>query len=107
MGKRSDLRATLEGLRGDPDALIGIILEQAETIASLERGNAQLSRIVPELTARIQSLETRLEESQREAKRQAAPFRMPDRVERRPHDPIGVEGIDEMEMGILIESLAR
>jgi transposase len=88
MGKRSDLRATLEGLRGDPDALIGIILEQAETIASLERGNAQLSRIVPELTARIQSLETRLEESQREAKRQAAPFRIADKKRKtRPKKP--------------------
>jgi len=86
----------VEGLRGDPDALIAIILDQAKTIASLRRANAQLSRMVQDLTARVNDLETKLEESQREAKRQAAPFRIPDKKRkadpRKPGRPAGHPG---------------
>ena len=59
----------------------------AATYAELEAENARLRATIAELTARIEKLKAALEESQRSAKRQAAPFRKPDGPKPDPKKP--------------------
>lgn len=64
------LREVLESFADQPQILIGVALQQAERIAELA---AELSR----RNEQIAELSKSLDEAEREAKRQAAPFRRP------------------------------
>jgi transposase len=103
MFDRSAFEKSLSGLRGDPDALVGIILEQAEAIVSLraevealrreleaERSrHDDLQRQLQEANDQIAALRKQLEEAERAAQRQAAPFRIPDKRRKKEHKPPG------------------
>lgn len=69
MAATDTLHSALQALREDPDRLIAIILDQAQVIAEL-RTELEQAR------ARIDDLETRLDEAQRAAHRSAAPHRI-------------------------------
>jgi transposase len=93
---KEHLRSILEDLRSDPDALIEIILQQAERIDALqskmdravERMQGQIDRLrerVRELNAENRRLREERDEADRAGKRQAAPFRIEE--EKRSDDP--------------------
>ena len=69
MSRTPPLTSALRALRADPDRLIPIILDQAELIARLQAD-------IEELKKNNDDLGRRLQEAQRGAKRQAAPFRL-------------------------------
>ena len=73
--RNARLRETLEGLRDDPDALIEIVLRQAEQIRELNARVEELEQKVRDLSSEIKRLREEREEIEREGKRQAAPFR--------------------------------
>ena len=82
----TDRRATLEELRDDPDALMAIILAQAERIDTLqsqmEAMRAEMNRLqerVRELTAENRRLREEAGDAEQAGKRQAAPFRKEER----------------------------
>lgn len=93
---KEHLRSILEDLRSDPDALITIILQQAERIDALQSKMAQaveqmqgqidrLQERVRELNAENRRLREERDEVERASKRQAAPFRIEE--EKRSDDP--------------------
>ena len=89
------LREGLEALRGQPDALIALIIEQAAVIEQLRRQVATLEARIRELDDQTRGLQQRVEQAERTAARQAAPFRrdpltrvaVPRRPGRRPGAP--------------------
>ena len=83
--RNARLREALEGLRDDPDALIEIILRQAEQIRELTARVEQLEQTVRELKEERDRLREERDEAEREGKRQAAPFRVEE--EKRSDDP--------------------
>ena len=83
--RNARLRETLEGLRDDPDALIEIILRQAEQIRQLTARVEELEQKVRDLNSEIERLREERDEAEREGKRQAAPFRVEE--EKRAEDP--------------------
>jgi uncharacterized coiled-coil DUF342 family protein len=91
-GSKTDLRAILEDLREDPDALIEIVLRQAGRIEELQSRMQAMDEQIERLRERVRELNKendRLREERDEAeqagKRQAAPFRT--REEKRSEDP--------------------
>jgi transposase len=72
MSRKPPIRSALGALREQPDRLIQIILDQAELIAQLQADIEQLKKDNDDLNRRLQ-------EAQRGAKRQAAPFRLEER----------------------------
>ena len=74
--RNARLRETLEGLRDDPDALIEIILQQAEQIRQLNARVEELEQKVRDLNSETERLREERNEAEREGKRQAAPFRV-------------------------------
>jgi hypothetical protein len=74
--RNARLRETLEGLRDDPDALIEIILQQAEQIRQLNARVEELEQKVRDLNSETERLREERDEAEREGKRQAAPFRI-------------------------------
>jgi len=87
--RNARLRETLEDLRDDPDALIEIILRQAEQIRELSARVEELEQKVRDLSSETERLR---DEAERAGKRQAAPFRVED--EERSEDP-DLPGRDE------------
>ena len=75
--RNARLRETLEGLRDDPDALIEIVLRQAEQIRELNVRVEELEQKVRDLNSETERLREERDEAEREGKRQAAPFRTP------------------------------
>ena len=69
--KQADLKHLLESMNSQPERLITMIMQQAERIEELEEQLQKASQ-------QIETLKPMLEQAQREAKRQAAPFRRPD-----------------------------
>ena len=76
MSRTPPLHSALRALRDDPDRLIQIILDQADLIAQLQSDIAQLQASIEQLRNDNKDLNRRLQEAQRGAKRQAAPFRL-------------------------------
>jgi hypothetical protein len=74
--RNARLRETLEGLRDDPDALIEIVLRQAEQIRELNARVEELEQKVRDLNSETERLREERDEAEREGKRQAAPFRI-------------------------------
>lgn len=97
MDDKGSLEKALSGLRGDSDALVEIILGQADAIVSLRSEVADLRRQLEEERSRNNDLRRRLEESNRVAHRQAAPFRVPDKKRKKdrkkPGRPKGHPGV--------------
>lgn len=87
--RNARLRETLEGLRDDPDALIEIILRQAEQIRELTSRVEELEQKVEELSEENERLREKREEADREGKRQAAPFRTDENERSGDPDPPG------------------
>ena len=83
--RNARLRETLEGLRDDPDALIEIVLRQAEQIRELNARVEELEQKVRDLNSETERLREERDEAEREGKRQAAPFRTCE--EKRAEDP--------------------
>jgi hypothetical protein len=88
----TDLKATLEELRDDPDALIAIILAQAERIdrmqSQIDAMQSAMNRLrerVRELNAENRRLRQERDDAEQAGNRQAAPFRRED--EKRSSDP--------------------
>jgi TolA-binding protein len=90
--RNARLRETLEGLRDDPDALIEIILRQAEQIRELTARVEELEQKVRDLSSETERLRKERDEAERAGKRQAAPFRVEE--EKRSEDP-DLPGRDE------------
>ena len=83
------LRETLEGLRDGPDALIEIIIQQAEQIRQLNARVEELEQKVRDLSSETKRLREEREEIEREGKRQAAPFRTDEEDRSSDPDPPG------------------
>ncbi len=65
------LRNVLESISHEPDRLIGLILQQARRIT-------ELTDKLDKSTHRVEHLQEQLHQAQKEARRQAAPFRRPE-----------------------------
>ena len=76
MSQSSLLRSSLQGLREDPDQLIEIILRQAQAVEELSHQVQQLQQQIKDLKDRNDGLGAKVEQLQRAAARQAAPFRI-------------------------------
>jgi len=85
----TQLREGLDGLRDDPDALIEIILQQAEQIRELTGRVENLEQKVRELSEENERLREKRDEAEREGKRQAAPFRTEEEERSGDPDPPG------------------
>jgi hypothetical protein len=70
---------TFQAHRNDPDQLIRIILQQAETIGKLEARIATLEKELTEARVQQSKLKSNLDEVDRQAHRQAGPFRIPEK----------------------------
>ena len=90
--RNARLRSALEGLRDDPDALIEIILRQADQIRELNARVEELEQKVQDLNNEVDRLREERDEAERAGKRQAAPFRVEE--EKRSEDP-DLPGRDE------------
>ena len=69
-------KEVLQELKGDPDRLIEIIVNQSEMIAALHREISELKELVQSKSDEIERLHRKLEEAQRSGHRQAGPFRV-------------------------------
>lgn len=78
MSQTSRLKQTLQGLRDQPDELIDIILRQAGLIEELQKKIEQLEKQIRDLNDRNDGLGKKVEELEKAAARQAAPFRRRD-----------------------------
>ena len=90
--RNARLRSALEGLQDDPDALIEIILRQADQIRELNARVGELEQKVQDLNNEVDRLREERDEAERAGKRQAAPFRVEE--EKRSEDP-DLPGRDE------------
>jgi transposase len=75
----SQLKENLETLREQPDKLIEIILRQAGVIEEQQKKIQDLEKQIQDLNDRNNKLGGRLEELEKAAARQAAPFRIADK----------------------------
>ena len=74
MSNSSRLSESLQGLREQPDQLIEIILRQASAIEELQKQVEELKKEICDLNDRNNGLSTKVEELEKAAVRQAAPF---------------------------------
>lgn len=79
MSDLSQLRQSLEAFRGEPDRLIEIILRQAGVIEEQRQKIQELEGQIKDLNDRNNGLNARLEQLEKAAARQAAPFRIPEK----------------------------
>lgn len=79
MSHSSQLKQNLETLRDQPDKLIEIILRQAGVIEEQQKKIQELEKQIQDLNDRNNNLSGRLEELEKAAARQAAPFRIADK----------------------------
>lgn len=97
MSQSESLRSALQSLRGQPDELIEIILRQAEAIEKFSKRIEQLEQEIKDLNDRNDGLSGKVEELERKAARQAAPFRIEDkdrvREPKKPGRPKGHPGV--------------
>jgi len=70
------LKQSLEALRDQPDRLIEIILRQAGVIAEQQKKIQELEKQIQDLNDKNNGLSVRLEQLEKAAARQAAPFRI-------------------------------
>ena len=82
MSQSSQLKSTLQALRDRPDELIDIILRQAEAIQQMQQEIEDLQKQIRDLNDRNNGLSTKVEQLEKAAARQAAPFRIPDKHRR-------------------------
>lgn len=75
----SQLKQSLEALRDQPDRLIEIILRQAGVIEEQQKKIQDLEKQIQDLNDRNNGLSARLEQLEKAAARQAAPFRIADK----------------------------
>lgn len=78
MSDSSQLKQSLQSLGDQPDQLIEIILRQAGVIKELHQRVDQLEKQIRDLDDRNNGLTQKVEELEKAAARQAAPFRRPD-----------------------------
>jgi len=90
--RNARLRSALEGLQDDPDALIEIILRQADQIRELNARVGELEQKVQDLNNEVDRLREERDEAERAGKRQAAPFRV---EEEKRSDDLDLPGRDE------------
>lgn len=76
MSASSQREQTLQCLREQPDQLIEIILRQAGVIEELQKKVQELEKQIRDLNDRNDGLATKVEQLERSAARQAAPFRV-------------------------------
>src|SRR5260221_1398590 len=76
MSQSSPLKPALESLRDKPEELIEIILRQAGVIEELRQDVEQLKQQIKDLNDRDDGLSGKVDELERKAARQAAPFRI-------------------------------
>ena len=97
MSQSESLRSALQSLRDQPDELIEIILRQAEAIEKFSKRIEQLEQEIKDLNDRNDGLSGKVEELERKAARQAAPFRIEDkdrvREPKKPGRPKGHPGV--------------
>ncbi len=79
MSQSSPLKPALESLRDKPEELIEIILRQAGVIEELRQDVEQLKQQIKDLNDRNDGLSGKVDELERKAARQAAPFRIEDK----------------------------
>ena len=72
-------REQLQSLRDQPDRLIELILQQANLIEELQKKNEELQEQIRDINDKNNRLEKRVEEAEKKAARQAAPFRLPEK----------------------------
>lgn len=78
MSNSSRIKESLQSLREQPDRLIEIILQQAVVIEELQKKIAELEKQIRDLNDRNNGLSKKVEELEKAAARQAAPFRRRD-----------------------------
>jgi len=78
MSQSSQLRPVVEALRDRPEELIKIILRQADAIEQLQKEVAELKQQIKDLSDRNDGLSTKVQDLEKKAARQAAPFRIED-----------------------------
>src|SRR5687767_14605463 len=78
MSNLSQLKQSLEGLRDQPDQLIEIILRQAGVIEEQQKKIQELEALIKDLNDKNNGLLSRVENLEKTAARQAAPFRIKD-----------------------------
>jgi len=97
MSQASVLKSALDPLRDRPAELIEIILRQAGVIEQLQKELAELKQQIKDINDRNDGLSAKVEELEKKAARQAAPFRIDEKhrvVERkRPGRPRGHAGV--------------
>src|SRR5258708_30947894 len=79
MSQSSPLKPALESLRDKPEELIEIILRQGGVIEELRQDVEQLRQQIKDLNDRNDGLSGKVDELERKAARQAAPFRIEDK----------------------------
>ncbi len=79
MSQSSRLEPIVQALRDSPEELIQIILRQAGVIEQLQKELADLKQQIKDLNDRNDGLGSKLQELERKAARQAAPFRIEDK----------------------------
>jgi hypothetical protein len=79
MSQSSQLRPVVEALRGRPEELIEIILRQADAIEQLQKEVAELKQQIKDSNDRNDGLSAKVQELEKKAARQAAPFRIEDK----------------------------
>ena len=79
MSQSSQLRPVVEALRDRPEELIEIILRQADAIEQLQKEVAELKQEIKDSNDRNDGLSAKVDELEKKAARQAAPFRIDER----------------------------
>jgi transposase len=80
MSQSSPLKPALQSLRDRPDELIEIILRQAEVIEQMRKDLDELKKQIDDLNDRNNGLSAKVDQLQTAAARQAAPFRIRDKL---------------------------
>src|SRR5260370_19009572 len=80
MSQSSPLKSALQSLRDRPDELIEIILRQAEVIEQMRKELEELKKQIDDLNDRNHGLSAKVDQLQTAAARQAAPFRIRDKL---------------------------
>src|ERR1051325_1387958 len=78
MSNSSQLKKSLEALRDQPDQLIEIILRQAGVIEEQQKKTQELEAKINDLNDKNNRLSSRIDDLEKTAARQAAPFRIKD-----------------------------
>lgn len=97
MTQSSHLDSTLQSLRDQPQALIEIILRQASAIEELQKQIEDLKKQICDLNDRNNGLSSKVQALEKNAARQAAPFRIADKHRhvdpKKPGRPKGHPGV--------------